>query len=571
MRVLLGPLNRRDHRAVAEDLDGLDVRLFDRAHADCPFDPAREPLEALWRRLPADWRPDLLVWWSPEYALVPEGIERCPVPSVAAVGDWNLGLWTTAPLLEAFDLVVTDRPGVRVLAPQLAVPVERWPLFSFDRRLHRPDPATPRDIDVLFVGNLNPDVHAERLPWLARLARLSDRRRVLIASGVYGPAYAALLRRARIVWNRSIRGELNMRAYEAAASGALLLMEADNLEVREVFADGVSCALYDDATLERQLDAYLDAPARLAAVAEAGWRRVQAETYRAHLERLLVGARALRIGPRPFGALPAWRRAYWLGLHALTTPDGARVEAALGHFRRAAACGAERAPLAAALGATAAIAAEVGCTDPATTLDQAARLLALAVEAEREDVVSWANLARVHALRGAGGEARRAWLTARALLVREAPFPLDRMPLPGGYDGFRAGWERAALAPDLDARAAGFRPLLAARVAAGLAVADPAGALEWWAESVAACPGVDGNVHGLARALAEAGQADAAAAAYARLLERNPFDQEARAAATTLARARGDEATVARLADEAACLARALGREPTAAPAAMRA
>src|SRR5205823_5848206 len=112
----------------------------------------------------------------------------------------------------------------------------------------------------LFVGSMNADVQTERAPWLARLARLSDRHRVLLAGGVYGDAYPALLNRARIVWNRSIRGELNMRAYEAPACGALLLMERENLEVRDLFADGVSCALYDGADLELQIERYLRQP-----------------------------------------------------------------------------------------------------------------------------------------------------------------------------------------------------------------------------------------------------------------------------------------------------------------------
>jgi tetratricopeptide (TPR) repeat protein len=566
VRVLLGPLNRHAHRAVLDELDGLDVLAFDRADADLRFDPAREPLENLWARLPRGWRADLLLWWSPEYALLPEGIERCPVPSIVALGDWNLGLWATAPLLEAFDWVVTDRAGVRALGPQLGVPVDHWPMFSFDRALHRPEPHQERDIEVLFVGNLNPDVQTERMPWLGRLVRLGGRRRVVIASGVYGEAYADLLRRARIVWNRSIRGELNMRAYEAAASGALLLMEADNLEVRDVFSDGVSCALYDAATLERVIETYLGAPSRLEAVAEAGWRRVQSETYRAHFERLLAAAGPLKLGPRPFATLPPWRRDYWLGLHALMTPDPAHVEAALVHFTRAAGRGADPAAVAAALGATATVAALDGGPDRTATLENACRLLRLAVELDPGDVVSLSNLGWAHALAGRHDEARAAWLKALERLQSEAAFPLDRLPLPAGFDRFRTLWEAASVVPDLEGRAAAFRPLLRARIAARLAGGDPVRAADWWAESVAACPGVDGNLHGLAGALAEGGQGARAAEIYERLLEVNAFDWPARTAAVALARDRGDQATIARLAAEAALLARALGA-PVAWPA----
>jgi hypothetical protein len=75
MRALVGPLNRRDHGAVAGGLDGLDVRCLDRHDADVTFDAANESLGALRSRLPARFTPELLVWWSPEHALVPDGIE----------------------------------------------------------------------------------------------------------------------------------------------------------------------------------------------------------------------------------------------------------------------------------------------------------------------------------------------------------------------------------------------------------------------------------------------------------------------------------------------------------------
>jgi tetratricopeptide (TPR) repeat protein len=541
MHVLLGPLNRRAHRATV-DLPGFDVKLFDRQDADVAFDPGREPLEALWSRLPSGWQPDRLIWWSPEYSVLPEGIERCPVPSIAVLGDWNLGVWATAPLLEAFDWVVTDRGGVQTFGPQLDVPVDVWPAFSFDPAIHRRDAGVPRDIDVLFVGNLNSQIQDERAPWLSRIARLGGRHRVLVTSGVYGEAYGDLLRRARIVWNRSIRGELNMRAYEAPAAGALLLMEAENLEVRDVFADGVSCALYDAATLERQVEDYLGHPERLARVAEAGWRRVQSETYVDHFARLVATAGPLTVGRRPFSALPAWRRDYWLGLHAASAADADRLDAATRHLARAFTGAPDHAPVASALGAVAAMAAVTGAGDRERSLEQAAQLLAVAVRLSPDDAISRSGLAWVAAARGRGDLARGEWLAARAHLESGQPFPLDRLPVPFGFDRFRNEWERAAIFPDLEARAAAFRPILAGRIAAGLAGLEEPGdaAVEWWAESVAAAPGVEQNVRQLARALEAAGHADVAAEGYARALERDPFDSEARLAAASLALRAGD-------------------------------
>jgi hypothetical protein len=564
MRVLLGPLNRGAHRP-AVDLPGFDVLLFDRHDADLAFDPAREPLEALWSRLPGGWQPDRLVWWSPEYSLLPAGIERCPVPSIAVLGDWNLGLWATAPLLEAFDWVVTDRPGVRALGPQLRVPVDAWPAFSFDPAIHRREPALPRDIDVLFVGNLNHQVQQERAPWLLRLVRLVDRHRVVVTSGVYGDAYGELLRRARMVWNRSVRGELNMRAYEGPAAGALLLMETENAEVRDVYADGISCALYDGDTLEAQIDRYLAEPERLARVAEAGWRRVQSETYADHFARLVAGAERLTIGPRPFATLPAWRRAYWLGVHALSSADSDRVEAATRHLVRAQAAGGDQGAIASALGAVAATAAATGPGDRARSLQQAAQLFALAVQLCPDDVVSRAGLASIAAASGSPDRARAAWMAVREHLDAGAPFPVDRIPSPFLFDRFRTEWERAAICPDLEGRAAGFRPILAARAAAALAALEPGGdaAVDRWTESVIASPGVDENVRALSRALEAAGHLAVAAEGYERTLSLNPFDWEARVAAAELAGRTGDGARLEALLDDTRRMAAAAAPMPS--------
>ena len=70
------------------------------------------------------------------------------------------------------------------------------------------------------IGNLSATVQRERAPWLARVARLADRCRVRIAGGVYGEEYTRLMNATRITFNRSIRGEMNMRCYEAAACGS---------------------------------------------------------------------------------------------------------------------------------------------------------------------------------------------------------------------------------------------------------------------------------------------------------------------------------------------------------------
>jgi tetratricopeptide (TPR) repeat protein len=571
VRALLGPLNPRDQGAIVADRAALDILCFDRAGADVAFDPGQEALPALFSRLPAGWRPDCLIWWSPEYSLLPEGIERCPVPSIAVLGDWNLGIWTTAPLLEAFDWVVTDRPGVQALGPQLEVPVDRWPAFSFDARVHRRLPDLARDIDVLFVGNMNHEVQVDRARWLAALARLGDRHRVVLASGVYGQAYARLLNRARIVWNRSIRGEMNMRAYEAPACGALLFMEEENAEVRDVLGDGLSCVLYDEDSLAPRLEECLANPERCARVAEAGWRRIQAETYAHHLHDLLREAGALRLGPRGFARLAPWRRDYWLALHAMCSADPGHVAAAGGHLARALRHAPDAGAMAAALGVLAVHAAgEVVDARRQALLAEAGRLLVASLAADPDDVVTRGSLAWLSAMRGDRARAREHWTAVHAALERGAPFPVDRIPLPFAFDRFRVEWERAALEPDLEGRRARLRPLLAARAAAEVAAMETDGeaACRWWTASARACSGIEGNVLRLAQALEASGDADGAIRHYAQALDVNPFDGDARRRAAALAAARGDRETVERLAADGRLLAAAASghMRPSGAP-----
>jgi tetratricopeptide (TPR) repeat protein len=559
VRALIGPLTSHDPRGVLADRGRLDIRSFAPADADVLFDPRTESMETLWSRLPAGWRPDVLVWWTPEYSFVPEGIERCPVPSIAVVGDWNLGLWTTAPLLEAFDWVVTDTAGVRVLGPQLDVPVDRWPAFSFDTRVHRRRRDRPRDIDILFVGSMNFDVQVERAPWLGRLAGLSDRYRVHLTCSARGEEYAELLNRARIVWNRAIRGELNMRGYEAPACGGLLFMERENLEVRDVFVPGQSCVLYGDDNLESLLAYYLDRPELVDRLSEAGWRRVQSETHGHHLESLIERAAGLRTRPRGFGALPSWRRDYWLGLHALTIGDPGRSAAALAHFARAGRQSDEPGAIAAALGTVAVSTVFEGVADSAErAFGQAAQLFAVAERACPHDVVTRMNRAWVDRALGRGAEARSAWLAARETLRAGAGVRLDRMPLPFAFDRLRTEWEGVAVDGDADRRAEGFRRLLLARVTAELAGLDSEAerARGWWAESHEAWPDIAANRRRLAEALAAGGDRADAARALAEVLTLNPFDWTARFAAVQLAAVDEDVDRLAALVHQAQQLAR---------------
>ncbi|GMV98879.1 MAG: hypothetical protein AMXMBFR84_00190 [Candidatus Hydrogenedentota bacterium] len=225
--------------------------------ADFRYNPLTEDAPAVIARIAENWKADLLLCWMPEVHPPPLGIEHCPIPTVALVSDWNVFYPVLHRNLARYDAVVCDTRGVQALTSEEVRPVHIFPLYSHISTIHRAVPVD-RDIDVLFVGNLNHTAHMDRARYLERIAQLSDTRRVVITTGVFDDAYGELLSRAKIVFNHSIRGELNLRVFETLACGALPFLESSNVEVRQWFTPGEDIVLYDEGNLELLIDRYLD-------------------------------------------------------------------------------------------------------------------------------------------------------------------------------------------------------------------------------------------------------------------------------------------------------------------------
>ncbi len=272
---------------------------------DLEFDPSRGTWEDLRALLPPGWEPDLILFYYPEHEPLPRGIERAPYPVVGVISDWNLHfdqLWTMAPF---FDAVAADRAGTGIFAGAGFARTFYWPQYTFRWEWHRPIEGLERDIDLSFVGNLNPQVQGERAGWLSRIAALGGRLRVEIATGLYNEDYGRLLARTKIGFNRSIRGEMNLRAFEVCASGALLLMERENLEVREYLVPDEEVVLYGEEDLEKKIFWLLEHDEERERIAGAGRRKILDYSMSRNLDRLRGALAGIRAGIRP--AAPEWR------------------------------------------------------------------------------------------------------------------------------------------------------------------------------------------------------------------------------------------------------------------------
>ncbi len=244
--------------------------------ADVAFDPARGTIHELFDALPPGFRPDIVLIYWPDQDPIPKQLHECPVPVIGVMSDYNLTLPFITGLWPFFDVFLVDRPG-EDLFRRLSFPdVRYFGQFSFKTRSHRLYPDVKRDLDVAFAGNLSPIVQRERTPWVERVRRLNRLGITAeVRTNIFGEQYGRFLNRARIGFNRSIRGEMNLRAFEVPACGALLFMEEHNQEIRDFLTPGEEVVLYNADNFEDLVRECLADEPRRRRMAEAGHRRVQ--------------------------------------------------------------------------------------------------------------------------------------------------------------------------------------------------------------------------------------------------------------------------------------------------------
>jgi GT2 family glycosyltransferase/glycosyltransferase involved in cell wall biosynthesis/ankyrin repeat protein/predicted Zn-dependent protease len=564
-RYLFGPVNPTfAEQALHRHREAGECLAFDHAGGADLCIGQGDTWESVCARLPGGRPPDFVVLSLP-YGTVPPCLWSAPVPLVGLAGDWNLHWHYFRRCLRRCELVLTDTAGVEALAGEGIPHARAVNLYGCERALLEPPPTdASRDIDILFVGNLHPAIQRERLPWLARLARLSERWRVAIRTQVYGGEYRDLLRRARVVFNRSIRGEANQRTVEATAAGALLFQEAGNLEVPAYFREGQEYVAYTSENLEALLDHYLGHEDERRAIADAGRARAAAYSYEqlwaGHLELIGQEWEGMRERARRRPAEEGTAEGLLTRTWQMLGSQGRQDVALVGDLAATLVARPRSAELHNALGLAITLQRPRRDWTTPEAARAAAEHFARAWECDPDEPVAGLNLAEALAC---CGDRDRAVAQARRVLdvldSRSEAVPAVREPghFPPVFDHFRVEWERAAWAhagrPAAEARAKAT--LIAWRL--HLLVAEVTGdAVEAYEATLARPDLAPGQVI-LGLALARQGSAAQAAVHLGQAVAANPFDRDvARALFKALGEA-GDEDGQRRLAQERALLARA--------------
>ncbi|MCO5171171.1 MAG: glycosyltransferase [Planctomycetes bacterium] len=240
---------------------------------------------------------------------VPRALEQAPCRTVLWAIDTHLHaqkeddlLLVLAPRFDRVFVAQKDHVGAFTRRGVAA----SWLPLACDPDVHRRlPPPGGRDLDVVFVGHLRP-FHERRRRLLERLSR---RFRVAVHEGVWREDMGRLFARAKVVWNCSLAGDLNMRVFEGLASGGLVVTDRIGNGLGDLFADREHLRLYDDADLEEVVaQALADAGAREAIGARGQALALRHHTYDARTNALVREALA--------GPAPDARRVH------LTTPYG---------------------------------------------------------------------------------------------------------------------------------------------------------------------------------------------------------------------------------------------------------
>lgn len=200
-----------------------------------------------------------------------------------------------------------------------------------------PDHAT-RDLDIAYVGSSDRRLHSQR-------ALLLDNIREKFKKVFLGPAPSAQLdsiyRQAKIVFNRSVKDDLNMRYFEAMRAGAVLVTNPiPHSGVELLFKEGEDFIVYQDGqpehpehTLLPTLETLLADPVRLNQIGKSGYARIRAgHTYLHRAQSALIALGSTKRKSSPQAA------DFFMACHSLDCAEGmlwanAQSLAALHHRR----------------------------------------------------------------------------------------------------------------------------------------------------------------------------------------------------------------------------------------------
>ena len=241
------------------------------------------------KRLPDGWKPDLFICVDSGLGFLLTGKDKLNCPTACLIGDTHTGQkgWRVCYAGEFnYVFIMFNRQHIPHFEAAGCANVS-WLPAACAPEIHGKVSAA-KAYDIGFVGQTHRQWHPDRVRLLGRLieAGFDVHIRSLILEEM-----ALFYSRCRIVFNRSLAGDLNMRVFEALCSGSMLLTDRLSLEsgMVELFGQGGRTAvLYSEDNMEEAARFYLENPVEREEIAAKGRKAVLAGHTYGHRVKQIV-------------------------------------------------------------------------------------------------------------------------------------------------------------------------------------------------------------------------------------------------------------------------------------------
>ncbi|MBF0334444.1 MAG: glycosyltransferase family 1 protein, partial [Alphaproteobacteria bacterium] len=246
--------------------------------------PGRYDIGEILARLPAERHPDLVVVKiDATLGNIPGNLARLPCPKVLILGDTHhldepIRRLLDYAAVERFDRIVTDcnRQHLHFFL-EAGFPRVHW-LPHLTWRPNWREPAAAPDRDMVFVGQTG-SFH----PWRQQvIRRIQDAGLPLTAGRMSQDEAADTYARARVSFNCSLNGDLNLRVFEVLSAGGFLLTDrlSKQAGLDRLLEDGRHYAGW--STLDELVEKarhYLAHPDEAAIIRRDGRRRLEEQFH----------------------------------------------------------------------------------------------------------------------------------------------------------------------------------------------------------------------------------------------------------------------------------------------------
>ncbi len=286
--ITFGPSIDRDHIELW-DLTNLKVPVTDH-NIVAPYQP---DMKEVLRQIPKEHHPDFFIWIESSDGFFPQNLDALRCPKACYLIDSHLSLSWHLPWAKQFDYVFICHIQYRSEFMKDGSQRTYWVPVACDPEIHGRK-GSEKIHSISFVGTLPArelvktpaDFGYERLQYFSRI----EEKYSIHAQRCFLTEMASVFSQSKIIFNKSVKGDLNMRVFEALASGSLLITDpCPGSAQPEMFYSGQELVTYENADdLLAKIAYYLDHEKEREAIARQGMECVlRAHTYRHRCEAML--------------------------------------------------------------------------------------------------------------------------------------------------------------------------------------------------------------------------------------------------------------------------------------------